>query len=139
MAGYALFTASAGLAIAWLLEARQVREGRLDGLGYELPALETLELAAWRSLCWGFGALSLGLAWGFFGDRAGFMEHFKADSIVLMSLVTFFFYGSLIFFRAGGLRGRRFAQLLLIGYTALFFAHYLVNIYWGGHALAGGH
>jgi hypothetical protein len=36
------------------------------------------------------------------------------------------------------MRGKRFAILLLAGYTVLFFTFYLVNLYWGGHPLASG-
>jgi ABC-type uncharacterized transport system permease subunit len=138
MAAYALFTAAAGLGVAWLVGERQLKSGRPGSLSYQLPALEVLERAAWRSCTGGFWLLSLGLLWGFLGNREQFLAHFRADSTVMMSLLTFMFYGGLLLFKARPLRGRRFALLLLLGYGALFFAYYLVNIYWGGHALAAG-
>ncbi len=107
-------------------------------MSYQLPALETLERAAWRSCGSGLALLCLGLAWGFLGSREQFMEHFRADATVVMSLLTLSFYGALLLLKSRGLRGRRFALLLLLGYLILVFAYYLVKIYWGGHSMAGG-
>jgi ABC-type transport system involved in cytochrome c biogenesis permease subunit len=137
MAGYALFTASAGVAIAWFIEERQLKTLHL-GISYELPALETLERLAMRLAAWGLLGLSIGLCAGFFGNREQFVVHLGTDPKVAMSLLTWLFYAACLLLRQGGLRGRRFAGLLLLGFLGLFFSYYLVNVFWGGHGFGGG-
>jgi ABC-type transport system involved in cytochrome c biogenesis permease subunit len=135
MAGYALFTASAGVAMAWLIEARQIKTLHL-GPVYELPALEVLEKLATRLAAWGLLGLSAGLLAGFLGNREQFVVHLGSDPKIAMSFMAWLFYAASLLLRKGGLRGKRFAYLLLLGFVALFFSYYLVNVFWGGHAFA---
>ena len=138
MAGYALFTASAGVAAAWFVEARQLKALHL-GLSYELPALEILEGLAMRLAAWGLLGLSIGLAAGFLGDREQFTIRLGSDPKIAMTFFTWLFYAACLLLRKGGLRGRRFSALLLFGFFGLLFSYYLVNIFWGGHGFGGGH
>jgi ABC-type transport system involved in cytochrome c biogenesis permease subunit len=135
MAGYALFTASAGVAIAWLIEERQIKTLHL-GPVYELPALEVLENLATRLASWGLLGLSIGLVAGFVAHRDEFVVRLGSDPKIAMSFLAWLFYAASLLLRRGGLRGRRFAYLLLLGFGALFFSYYLVNVFWGGHAFA---
>lgn len=137
MAGYALFTAGAGVAMAWFIEERQLKTLHL-GLSYELPALEVLEGLAMRLTAWGLLGLSLGLLAGFLGNRELFVLHLGSDPKVAMSFFTWLFYAAALLLRKGGLRGRRFSLLLLIGFVGLFFSYYLVNVFWGGHSFGQG-
>lgn len=138
MAGYALFTASAGVALAWFIEERQLKTLHL-GISYELPALETLERLATRLSVWGLLGLTIGLLAGFFGNREQFVVHLGSDPKVAMSFLVWLFYATCLLLKRGGLRGRLFAGLLFFGFTALFFSYYLVNVFWGGHGFGGGH
>jgi ABC-type uncharacterized transport system permease subunit len=138
MAGYALFTASAAVAAAWFIEERQLRSLHL-GLSYELPALETLEGLAKRLTAWGLLGLSIGLLMGVFGNREAFSVHFGTDPKIAMSFFAWLFYSACLLLHKGGLRGRRFAGLLLLGFIVLFFSYYLVNVFWGGHGFGGQH
>ena len=136
MAGYALFTASAGVAVAWFIEARQLKQGRL-GFSFNLPSLDTLERLSARLAAWGLLGLSLSLLAGFTLNSTPLAVALQSDPKVLMSATTWSFYLGILLLRRGGFKGRRFAVLLLIGFVALFFAYYLVNIYLGGHEFSG--
>jgi ABC-type transport system involved in cytochrome c biogenesis permease subunit len=136
MAGYALFTASAGVALAWFIEARQLKRLHL-GSSYSLPALETLEGLAYRLAAWGLLGLSLGLISGFLGNREQFSVRLSSDPKIAMSFIAWLFYASCLLLHKGGLRGRRFAGLLFCGFIALFFSYYIVNVFWGGHGFGG--
>ncbi|MES2201986.1 MAG: cytochrome c biogenesis protein CcsA [candidate division FCPU426 bacterium] len=125
-------------AVAWIVAERQLKRGDLSGSGYQLPALETLDRAAWRATVAGVIFLAIGLLWGAVANHDQFLAHIRGDAKAVMSLVTLLFYGTLLALRDRGMRGKRFAILLLAGYTVLFFTFYLVNLYWGGHPLASG-
>jgi ABC-type transport system involved in cytochrome c biogenesis permease subunit len=97
-----------------------------------------LENLAMRLAAWGLLGLSVGLAAGFLGNREQFVLHIGTDAKIAMSFLTWLFYSASLLLRRGGMRGKRFAALLLIGFIALFFSYYLVNVFWGGHAFASG-
>ncbi len=136
MAAYAMFTAAAGLASAYLVQNRQLKSGRPSGLIYELPSLGVLErlLTAW--LTWGFAALSLGLI---SGALRGMMPidgqvHPRPDAKILFGVGLWAYYGTMLWLRQAGWRGPRLARLTLLGFFIFILSFYMVNIYLGGHA-----
>jgi HemX protein len=135
MLSYALFTAAAGAAGAYLVQDRQIKSKHLGALFYELPPLQALEGLLVRLS--GAGLLALGLA-----ISAGFVWRFglglpaaSGDPKVWFSLAMAAVYALGLFLRwRGPLKGRRFAWLCVALFLALFFGVYLVNLYFGGHA-----
>ena len=62
MAAFACFTVSSGVAMAWLVQDRQLKRKALGMLSYQLPALSALESLAARLAAVGLGALAFSLA-----------------------------------------------------------------------------
>jgi ABC-type transport system involved in cytochrome c biogenesis permease subunit len=130
----ACFTTAAGVAGAWLVQARQLKRKALDALSYELPPLESLDglaagLAAAGLLTWVLGLLA-GFVWRLNWDG----QWGLGDPSVLFALGIAVAYGVALFLRArGALRGRRLALLFILLFLVILFGYYLVNLYFGGH------
>jgi len=136
MAAYAMFTAAAGLASAFLVQNKQLKSGHPSGLMYELPSLGELErlLTAW--LAWGFAALSLGLLSGALRGMmpSDGMVRPAPDAKVIFGVGLWAYYAAVLWLRQAGWRGPRLAKLALWGFAVFILGFYTVNIYLGGHA-----
>ena len=135
MLSYALFTAAAGAAGAYLVQDRQLKSKRMGALFYELPPLRELEALLARLAGAGLAALALAIAAGYVWRLGLGIPLASADPKVWFSLTLAAAYALGLGARwRGPLRGRRFAWLCVALFLALFFGYYLVNLYFGGHA-----
>jgi ABC-type uncharacterized transport system permease subunit len=118
MVGVAVFTIATGLAIFYLLEERNLKNKRFDGLLYRRGiALETLDIWAHRLVLIGFPlftvAIMLGAAWA-----AQRPDSFRRPEYPI-ALITWASFALLIVGRtAWGFRGRRAALVTLVGFVA---------------------
>jgi ABC-type uncharacterized transport system permease subunit len=134
MFSYACFTAAAGTAAAFLVEERQLKRKHLSSLLYKLPALAVLEDLAANFAWTGSAALGGSLVVGFVWKESLALAPGLSDPKVIFSLLVWLAYaGSSVLRLRSGLRGRRYAYLLLGLFLAIFFGYYLLNIYFGGH------
>jgi len=134
MLGYACFSLAAGVAVAFLVQERQLKRKLLGSLTYQLPPLAELDAFAGRLAWTGTAFLGLSLAVGFVWQASLGLAAILQDPKVRFSLLVWLAYaGGSLLHSQSALRGRRFAGLLLLLFLAVFFGYYLLNIYFGGH------
>lgn len=134
VAAFACFTATAGVAGAYLVQAQQLKRKTLGVLSEQLPALGELEALTTRLGAAGLALLTGSLLAGFVWKWRWFGQFGLDDPKVRFALcVLFAWSGLLLLRRQGALQGRRLALAILFVFLAIFFGYYLVNLYFGGH------
>ncbi len=134
VAAFACFTATAGVAGAYLVQARQLKRKHLGPASYHLPALGALDALAARLALAGLGLLGWGLAAGFAFKLRWYGQWGFEDVKVRFALgVLAAWAGVLLLRRQGALQGRRLAWLQILLFILMFLAYYVVNRFWGGH------
>lgn len=118
--GTASFTVAFAMALAYLLQERQVKRKRLGGVFQRLPPLDVLDDLGYRCVAVGLPALTLGIVTGLFaGARAsagaGAMGAWQ--QYVGMGAWALF-AGVLVLRLAAGWRGRRAAIGTILGYVS---------------------
>lgn len=132
---FACFSATAGTAGAYLVQARQLKRKQLGPLSYQLPPLGVLEALAARLGWAGLALLGSSLAAGFVWKLRWYGHLGLDDPKVRFALgVLSAWSGALWLRRQGALQGRRLALAFLLLFLAVFLGYYLVNLYFGGHA-----
>ena len=127
--GVAIFALATALAAIYLLEDRNLKRKRFDGILFRRGvALESLDLLAHRLVLVGFPiftvALMLGVIW--VSQRASGFDRLEYP----LALVTWLSFAGLIVARTThGWRGRRAALLTVVGFVAavLVFAIYFAR------------
>jgi ABC-type uncharacterized transport system permease subunit len=133
MLAYAFFTTAAGVALAYLVQHRQLKSRHPGAVAYRLPPLEELERLCFFCVWAGFVLLSVGMLAGAMWSLQT-LGRLQWDAKVFLSLCLWLLYGFYLAMRqAGGFRGRHSAALLLLGFFVFFFGYYLANVYGGGH------
>jgi ABC-type uncharacterized transport system permease subunit len=118
MVGVAALTVACAMAIAYLLQERQVKARHLGRLFRRLPPLDVLDLLAFRCVLVGLPALTLGVITGHIVAARGvhvqgmpWQQYFAMISWVL-------FAGVLLLRTVAGWRGRRAAIGTILGYAS---------------------
>ncbi len=120
LVGTAAFTVAAAMALAYLIQERQVKRKRLGGVFQRLPPLDVLDDLGYRCVAVGLPALTLGIVTGLFvGAReagagsplASWQQYVGMGAWVL-------FAGVLVLRLAAGWRGRRAAIGTILGYAS---------------------
>jgi ABC-type uncharacterized transport system permease subunit len=114
LAGTAAFTLAFAMALAYLLQEREVKKKRLGGVFKRLPPLDTLDTVGYRCVAVGLPALTLGIVTGFFvgaGASVVWQQYVGMGAWVL-------FAGVLVLRLAAGWRGRRAAIGTILGYAS---------------------
>jgi ABC-type uncharacterized transport system permease subunit len=114
----AAFTVACGLAVAYLLQERQVKSRQLGGLFHRLPPLEMLDQLAYRCIVVGLPALTVGVATGLVvGSRGARVEGLQWQQYFAM--LSWMLFASVLLLRvAAGWRGRRAAIGTILGYAS---------------------
>lgn len=132
-AAYALLSLASLLAVAYLMQDRNLKSKRFGLVWERLPALETLDHLMGRQLGLGFllltGSILLGISqvW-----RNGGGEEWLTDPKVGATAVTWILYAVLVHMRASaGRHGRNMAVVTIAGLLCLLFAfvgvHFITN------------
>lgn len=123
--GLASFVLATSCALLYFIQARLLKEKRLDGIFRALPPLGTLDLVAYRLIWAGFPALVLGIASGLFIQGGEWTWGTQEIVVVMTSL----FYTIYLHARVVGWQGKRTNAILLV--ASLFaIASFLLP---GGH------
>jgi ABC-type uncharacterized transport system permease subunit len=121
---------SAGL--IYLLEEGKIKNKKL-GSSKLLPSLDALDRLNQYGLFIGFFSFTpgiiLGGLWALLVLKALPLEEPK----VLFSVLSWFYYGLLMWGRLSGWRGKRVARLSVIGFAILMVSYFGVNFLVGGH------
>jgi ABC-type uncharacterized transport system permease subunit len=113
LAGLAGFTLAAGMAALFLWEERRLKRRDARVLRLRVPPLEALDRLAAQSAVAGVVLLSIGMLFGL--TRFGRDD---LDAAVVVTVVIWLLYAAVLALRRGaGLRGRRAAWLLLVGFA----------------------
>ena len=104
-----------------------------------LPRAQLLDEIGYRSVMLGFPLLALGIALGAYWANHAWGRYWGWDPKETSALVTWLIYG--VYLHMRGLRGwagTRSAAVLVIGFAAVMFTYFAVNLWVSGlHSYAG--
>jgi len=131
--GYGAFAVAFGVGIMYLLKAGRP-EGDGDGAG-RLPTAAVMDELMHRLIMFGFLFLSAGIITGAVWANSAWGRYWGWDPKETWSLITWFVYAALLHARLmRGWRGRRIAYLSILGFGAVLFTYFGVNLLPGLHS-----
>jgi cytochrome c-type biogenesis protein CcsB len=132
MASYSALSVSFGAAVLYLVQDGKRRFARL-------PSGALLEEIAYKSVLIGFPMLALGIALGAWWANDAWGRYWGWDPKETSALVTWLIYAGYLHGRGlRGWRGKRSAMVLIVGYAAVMFTYFAVNLWVSGlHSYAG--
>ena len=128
--GVALFSLAFAAAVAYLVQEKQLKKKRLEGIFQRLPPLDSLDKAEHRFLLAGFPLLTIGIVTGTFWakriEAGGTAEIARAAFGYITWLL---FAGVLLLRAAAGWRGRRaaYGTIAGFGFAVLVLVLYLLR------------
>ena len=131
LAGAAVLTALIDLA-AWLVG----RHERLQsGIFLRFPDTSLIDLMTHQTVMFGFVFLSAGIITGAVWANSAWGRYWGWDPKETWSLITWFVYATLLHARLmRGWQGRRIAYLSILGFVAVLFTYFGVNLLPGLHS-----
>jgi cytochrome c-type biogenesis protein CcsB len=131
--GYAAFGIAFGISIMYFL-----RQGRGDdetGFLQRLPADSILDELTHQMVMFGFLWLTAGIITGAVWANSAWGRYWGWDPKETWSLITWLIYAAMLHFRLmRGWRGKRLAVLSVIGFLAVLFTYFGVNLLPGLHS-----
>jgi cytochrome c-type biogenesis protein CcsB len=131
--GYGAFAVACGVSVMYLMKAGR---GEVDGgLAGRFPPTSVLDELTHQLVMFGFLFLSAGIITGAVWANSAWGRYWGWDPKETWSLITWFIYATLLHARMmRGWRGRRIAYLTLIGFAAVLFTYFGVNLLPGLHS-----
>ena len=131
--GYAALAIAFGLSIMFILKQRQA--SATSPLMERLPAPDVLDGLTHQMVMFGFLFLSIGIITGAVWANSAWGRYWGWDPKETWSLITWFIYATLLHARLmRGWRGRRIALLSIVGFMAVLFTYFGVNLLPGLHS-----
>lgn len=132
MLSYSALSVSFGAAVLYLVQDGKRRFARL-------PSGALLEEIAHKSVLVGFPMLAFGIALGAWWANSAWGRYWGWDPKETSALVTWLIYAGYLHARGlRGWRGKRAAGILIVGYAAVLFTYFAVNLWVSGlHSYAG--
>ena len=133
MLAYSALSVSFGAALMYIVQGGN--RNRFP----RLPQARLLEEIAAKSVVVGFPLLTVGIALGAYWGSSAWGRYWGWDPKETSALVTWLVYGAYLHMRAlRGWSGTRSAALLVVGYIAVLFSYFIVNLWVAGlHSYAG--
>jgi cytochrome c-type biogenesis protein CcsB len=129
--GYAAFALAFGVSIMYLLKKGDDHEG----LTARLPAPSFLDELTHQLIMFGFLFLTAGIITGAVWANSAWGRYWGWDPKETWSLITWFIYATLLHARLmRGWSGKRIALLSLVGFAAVMFTYFGVNLLPGLHS-----
>ena len=129
--GYAAFGVSFGIAIMYLMKARDT-EGK-SGFLNQFPPIKVLDRLVYQTIMLGFLFLTMGIITGAVWANSAWGSYWSWDPKETWSLITWFIYATVIHSRmVRGWSGKRIAWLSIIGFLAVLFTYFGVNFILAG-------
>lgn len=136
--GYAAFAIAFGISLMYLLKQRETSEDK-SGLLAHFPDADILEELTHQLIMFGFLFLSIGIITGAVWANSAWGSYWSWDPKETWSLITWFIYATLLHARMmRGWHGRRIAYLSIIGFVAVMFTYFGVNLLPGLHSYSQG-
>ncbi|TAN40560.1 MAG: c-type cytochrome biogenesis protein CcsB [Nitrospirae bacterium] len=127
--GDAAFALAFGVGIMYLLQEHFVKSKHLGGLFHRLPSLQTLDEINYRLITIGWPLLTLAIITGVIWAESAWGTYWRWDPKEVWSLITWFIYAAVLHVRLiAGWRGRRAAILSIVGFCAVLFTFFGVNL-----------
>jgi cytochrome c-type biogenesis protein CcsB len=131
--GYGAFAVAFGVSLMYLF--KQSEPGTSSGMIGRLPTLEALDELTHQLIVFGFLFLCAGIITGAVWANSAWGRYWGWDPKETWSLITWFIYATLLHARlTRGWRGRRIAYLSIIGFAAVLFTYFGVNLLPGLHS-----
>jgi cytochrome c-type biogenesis protein CcsB len=131
--GYGAFAIAFGVSIMYLLKAREPQGN--GGLVGRFPSTSVLDELTHQLVMFGFLFLCAGIITGAVWANSAWGRYWGWDPKETWSLITWFVYATLLHARLmRGWRGRRIAYLSIIGFGAVLFTYFGVNLLPGLHS-----
>jgi ABC-type uncharacterized transport system permease subunit len=131
--GYAALFISCAASLLYLIQERNLKAKRSEGILGRLPALGTIDEIGYRSLLLGFPFMTLGLIAGSVVAQSRFGPSYFTDSKVVLSLMMWAVYMVLLYVRwTAGWRGKKAAYLAAFAFAAAVVA-WVANFFSGVH------
>ncbi|MFZ5633483.1 MAG: c-type cytochrome biogenesis protein CcsB [Bacillota bacterium] len=127
---YGGFAVSFGMAIAYLLRERREASGRVAGGLYQLlPGLKVLDELNYGSIAFAFPFMTLVLITGAIWAERAWGAYWSWDPKETWALITWIVYAVYLHARVTyGWRGHRAAWMSVIGFLAVLFTYFGVNL-----------
>lgn len=131
--GYAAFAVAFGMSLMFLIKARNPE--RTDGIVGHIPKLELLDELTHRMVLFGFLFLTGGIITGAVWANSAWGSYWSWDPKETWSLITWFVYATLLHARLmRGWEGKQIAYLSILGFAAVLFTYFGVNLLPGLHS-----
>jgi cytochrome c-type biogenesis protein CcsB len=132
--GYAAFAVASGVSIMHLVKKRRETDTG-NGLIARLPTTRMMDELNHQLIMFGFLFLTVGIITGAVWANSAWGRYWGWDPKETWSFVTWLVYASLLHARLmRGWRGNRIAILTLIGFAAVLFTYFGVNLLPGLHS-----
>lgn len=140
MTAYAGFANAFGVAVALLIQERQIKSRKPTELCYRLPSLDELDALNGRVVSAAFPILAAGLAMGSMWSRSAVGHFWTAGGKECLSMTTAVIYGVFLWLRYGaGRRGRSTIYVSLLGFAFMLLTFFGAELMSGRHSyMAGG-
>ena len=139
MTAYAAFANACGVAVALLIQERQIKSRKPTELCYRLPPLDDLDALNARIVACAYPVLLLGLAMGFVWAHVSWGRWWTSDPKMILALATAALYGYFLWQRyAEGRRGRRTVYASLLGFASVLVTFFGAELLSGRHSFMGG-
>jgi ABC-type transport system involved in cytochrome c biogenesis permease subunit len=139
MTAYAALANAFGVALAFLVQERQVKSRKPTELCYRLPPLDELEALNGRIVAWAIPVLAAGLAMGMRWAYEEWGRAWSWDPKETAALVTLAFYAAFLWQRfGGGRRGRRPVLASMLGFACVLLTFFVAEFAAVRHDFLGG-
>ncbi|MBA3031299.1 MAG: c-type cytochrome biogenesis protein CcsB [Desulfobacteraceae bacterium] len=133
--GYAAFALAFGISIMYLF--KESKEGVKSPMASALPDPDVLDELTYQMIITGFLFLTLGIITGSVWANDAWGSYWSWDPKETWSLITWLIYASLLHARLmRGWAGKRIAWLSIVGFSAVMFTYFGVNLLSGLHSYA---
>jgi cytochrome c-type biogenesis protein CcsB len=132
--GYAAFAVAFGLSIMYLFKQRE-DSAETGGMTARLPSRPVLDELSHQMIMFGFLFLTTGIITGAVWANSAWGRYWGWDPKETWSLITWFIYATLLHARMmRGWHGKRIAVLSIVGFMAVMFTYFGVNLLPGLHS-----
>lgn len=139
MTAYAALANAFGVAVAFLVQERQVKSRKPTELCYRLPPLDELEALNGRIVAWAIPVLALGLGMGMVWAYEAWGRAWSWDPKETAALGTLALYAGFLWLRfVAGRRGRRPVLASMLGFAGVLLTFFVMELAAVRHDFLGG-
>ncbi|MCK5099534.1 MAG: c-type cytochrome biogenesis protein CcsB [Desulfobacteraceae bacterium] len=132
--GYAGFTVAFGFSIMYLVKPDK---GKTSNLFSQFPSLNVMEELTYQMIVFGFLFLTIGIITGSVWANSAWGTYWSWDPKETWSLITWIIYAVLLHLRiTWGWYGNKIAWISILGFLAVLFTYFGVNLLPGLHSYA---